>query len=381
VELPSAGPQPPTLNNTQIKNIVFKAMPLAWQQYFIQSNRGISAVTLLELQNFMSNERTFTDVVPANRGGERGRGGGHNNRGNSSTYGRRGRGYEGHSSKRPARDNFNDRNVQQRWGNDAICCTHGGHSWGQCYNNPRGQNFRSPRNPQTNGNGRGRANYRERNSFRGSNNDHRAPAYQPAPAAATPNTYYQQHQQPGVTGGTQGQDPNLEARGNASQNPRGALIPEREAESQNKTVHETESNETINLTHSFYSSCSQDNTNGNKHKKRCEFTNCFLCDSTDHIRTFHAVQKSLFRQTNNKTFDAESIYATFFLEEPLQNHDAYTAKHVNKLYTEKPLGLEEDNLVPSSKDKSHHSLSRHFLILVQTIRSCTSAVFHQEQLQ
>jgi hypothetical protein len=48
VDLPSAGPQPPTLNNTQIKNIVFKVMPLAWQQHFIRSYRGISAVTLLE---------------------------------------------------------------------------------------------------------------------------------------------------------------------------------------------------------------------------------------------------------------------------------------------------------------------------------------------
>jgi hypothetical protein len=29
----------------------------------------------------------------------------------------------------------------------------------------------------------------------------------------------------------------------------------------------------------------------------------------------------LFAQTNNKTFDAEIIYATFFSEEPIQNHD------------------------------------------------------------
>ena len=85
-------------------------MPLAWQQHFIQSNCGISAVTLLELQNFISNERTFSDVVPANCGGERGRGGNYN-RGNPSTYGHRGRGYKGHSSKRPARETNNDRNV------------------------------------------------------------------------------------------------------------------------------------------------------------------------------------------------------------------------------------------------------------------------------
>jgi hypothetical protein len=54
--LPFTGAQPPVLNNTQIKNIVFKAMPSTWQQHFIRSNHGFLAVTLLELQNFMSNE-------------------------------------------------------------------------------------------------------------------------------------------------------------------------------------------------------------------------------------------------------------------------------------------------------------------------------------
>ncbi len=101
-DLPFAGAQPPTLYNTQIKNIVYKAMPSTWQQHFIRSNRGISSVTLLELQNFMSNERTFADSATANRVGERGHVGGHN-RGNSFTYGRRGRGYEG-GSKRPERE-------------------------------------------------------------------------------------------------------------------------------------------------------------------------------------------------------------------------------------------------------------------------------------
>jgi hypothetical protein len=69
-DLPFAGTQPPMLNNTQIKNIVYKAMPLAWQQHFIQSNHRISSVTLLELQNFMSNEKRFADSARANHGGE-----------------------------------------------------------------------------------------------------------------------------------------------------------------------------------------------------------------------------------------------------------------------------------------------------------------------
>jgi hypothetical protein len=65
-DLPFAGAQPPMLNTTQIKNIVYKAMPATWQQHFIQSNRGISAVTLLKLHNFMSNKRTFSDSTMKN---------------------------------------------------------------------------------------------------------------------------------------------------------------------------------------------------------------------------------------------------------------------------------------------------------------------------
>ena len=34
-DLPFVGAQPPMLNNTQIKNIVYKAMPSTWQQHFI----------------------------------------------------------------------------------------------------------------------------------------------------------------------------------------------------------------------------------------------------------------------------------------------------------------------------------------------------------
>jgi hypothetical protein len=123
-DLPFAGAQPPVINNTQIKNIVFKAMPTAWQQHFIRSNRGISAVTLLELQNFMSNERAFSDSSSMNSSNG-GRGRGNSYRGNPSNYGR-GRTYDSRG-KRPARDFNRDRNVRQRSGDDSICRKHGGH--------------------------------------------------------------------------------------------------------------------------------------------------------------------------------------------------------------------------------------------------------------
>jgi hypothetical protein len=43
----------------QIKNIVYKAMPVPWQVQSVCSHRGIANVTLLELKNFMANEKTF----------------------------------------------------------------------------------------------------------------------------------------------------------------------------------------------------------------------------------------------------------------------------------------------------------------------------------
>jgi hypothetical protein len=75
-----------------------------------------------ELQNFMSNERTFTDPAPVNSSNG-GRGCGDPYRGNGPNYGR-GR-FDGRG-KRP-------------WGDDSICHKYRGHLWGQCYDNPRGQ--------------------------------------------------------------------------------------------------------------------------------------------------------------------------------------------------------------------------------------------------
>jgi hypothetical protein len=266
-ELPFAGAQPPMLNNTQIKNIVYKAMPAAWQQHFIRSNKGVSAVTLLELQNFMSNERTFSDSASINSS-NLGRGRGNSPyRGNASTYGRGRNNYEGRG-KRPARESNRDRNVRPRWGDDSICRKHGGHTWGQCYDNPRGQSFRPPRNPRGNG----------RNEFRG-RNDYRAPTpYQAYQQGIRGQNYYQQ-QQPGVAGGTQGEDRNLEARGmnnptagqnenyyvdqqKQEENPRGALIPAREAVCQGQKIVRETSSQNNTLTPSFHSPCSQNIIHG-----------------------------------------------------------------------------------------------------------------------
>jgi hypothetical protein len=57
--LPHTDPILPILMMTQIKNIIYRAMPAPWQVHFVRSHSGIANVTLLELQNFMANEKTF----------------------------------------------------------------------------------------------------------------------------------------------------------------------------------------------------------------------------------------------------------------------------------------------------------------------------------
>jgi hypothetical protein len=51
----------PILNNKHIKYIIYKAMLKQWQVQFVCTHTGIALTTILEQQNFMSNEKTFTD--------------------------------------------------------------------------------------------------------------------------------------------------------------------------------------------------------------------------------------------------------------------------------------------------------------------------------
>jgi hypothetical protein len=55
-----AGQDPPTVNQTKIKNIIFRAMAVAWQTDFLCVN-DVSMSTILQLQQFMSQEQEFTE--------------------------------------------------------------------------------------------------------------------------------------------------------------------------------------------------------------------------------------------------------------------------------------------------------------------------------
>jgi hypothetical protein len=52
-DIPFPGPDPPSVNQTKLKNIIFRAMPVTWQATFLCFN-NISTSTVLQLQQFMS---------------------------------------------------------------------------------------------------------------------------------------------------------------------------------------------------------------------------------------------------------------------------------------------------------------------------------------
>jgi hypothetical protein len=60
-DIPFPGPDPSMVTTTRLKNIIFQAMSAAWQTSFLQVN-GISATTMLQLQQFMSQEWEFAET-------------------------------------------------------------------------------------------------------------------------------------------------------------------------------------------------------------------------------------------------------------------------------------------------------------------------------
>jgi hypothetical protein len=60
--IPFPGPDPPTVTPTKLKNIIFQAMPVAWQTNFLQVN-DISTTTVLQLEQFMNQEWEFAEPM------------------------------------------------------------------------------------------------------------------------------------------------------------------------------------------------------------------------------------------------------------------------------------------------------------------------------
>jgi hypothetical protein len=59
-DTPFPGPDPPTISQTKLKNIIFHAMPATCQTNFLLVH-NVSTLSLLQLQQFMSQEREFAE--------------------------------------------------------------------------------------------------------------------------------------------------------------------------------------------------------------------------------------------------------------------------------------------------------------------------------
>ncbi len=143
-DIPFPGLDPPMVNQTKLKNIIFCAMPIALQTNFFRVN-DVSTSTVLQLQQFMSQEREFAEPQN-NRGNPNQRR--HDNIWDTGNNCRAGRGRNNYSGyRRPWNNNNSDtRNVRPKMNpRDNPCRLHiGTHPWSQCRQNPRSQKFQDP---------------------------------------------------------------------------------------------------------------------------------------------------------------------------------------------------------------------------------------------
>jgi hypothetical protein len=60
-DIPFPGPSSGLVQQTKLKHIIFHAMPITWQTNFLRANGDISTSSVLQLQQFMSQEREFAE--------------------------------------------------------------------------------------------------------------------------------------------------------------------------------------------------------------------------------------------------------------------------------------------------------------------------------
>ena len=152
------------LSQIDLKNIIFRGMPSAWQENFVHANMRIANITLAQMTDYLASEQIIADTRRDRSSGGRGRGGRTTARGTAPGRGRgyQGRGYQGRGRssgyKRRGYDNANN-NSRNAAINDP-CRYHGNaHTWKMCYGNPDGPNYRPGFQPKPQGTaGRGRGN-------------------------------------------------------------------------------------------------------------------------------------------------------------------------------------------------------------------------------
>eukprot|EP00978_Attheya_sp_CCMP212_P001021 scaffold2113_cov63-Attheya_sp.AAC.3 len=150
------------LSETDLKNIIFRGMPNAWQENFVQANMHISSITLVQMTDYLASVIADTRREKNTQGrGSSGRNS-HNGRGHNPGRGRgyQGRSYQGrgHSLSNKCSSSWTPSNNSHNEAKTNPCHYHGNaHTWLKCYGNPDGPNYCPGFTPRPHGaTGRGR---------------------------------------------------------------------------------------------------------------------------------------------------------------------------------------------------------------------------------
>jgi hypothetical protein len=132
-ELPDDnGASVPTLTESQLKNVIFRAMPEAWQRQFLRANQHLARTTLQNLIEYMDTEKSFADVANPKQASNQERDDKKNNNGT-------------HHKKKRSNHNDGSNSKRFRSGNgNETCPIHpqGKHTWDQCFQNQYGSSFK-----------------------------------------------------------------------------------------------------------------------------------------------------------------------------------------------------------------------------------------------
>eukprot|EP00978_Attheya_sp_CCMP212_P011225 scaffold27572_cov24-Attheya_sp.AAC.2 len=96
------------LSKTDLKNIIFRRMPNAWQENFVHANMHISSITLAQMTDYLASEQVIADTRKNKNPKGRGSSGQNSHNGRSYNLGQ-GCGYRGHSYQGRGRSSSNKR--------------------------------------------------------------------------------------------------------------------------------------------------------------------------------------------------------------------------------------------------------------------------------
>ncbi len=131
-------------SDQELKRIFYLAMPIRWRTNFVNSGQTIHSSTIESLRTYMLHQEQQTDLHRLKKSKDKSKKQGTSSQQDGSTNPKRNQ-----KGKRKV-NSSQGRNTRKRVDNEAECPLHGGtHTWGQCYQNQYGENFRPRRDGAT----------------------------------------------------------------------------------------------------------------------------------------------------------------------------------------------------------------------------------------